>query len=161
MKEKVQIGMHASIAGGLSKAVSRTVATASECFQIFARNPRGWLARPLELEEISEFKTARENAGLWPLAVHTVYLVNLAASDPVLLARSRDAFREEIMRSLALGADYLVVHPGSAGRADVELGIATAVESIRQSVRGLGLRGAPAKHGADSRTFSPELSTER
>ena len=145
MKEKVQIGMHASIAGGLSKAVSRTVATASECFQIFARNPRGWLARPLEHEEISEFRTVREHAGLWPLAVHTVYLVNLAASDPVLLARSRDAFREEIMRSLALGADYLVVHPGSAGRADVELGIATAVESIRQSVRDLGLRGAPAK----------------
>ena len=103
MKEKVQIGMHASIAGGLSKAVNRTVETASECFQIFARNPRGWLARPLEHEEISEFRTVREHAGLWPLAVHTVYLVNLAASDPVLLARSRDAFREEIMRSLALG----------------------------------------------------------
>ena len=143
MKGSLQIGIHASIAGGLSRAVNRTVETASECFQIFARNPRGWLARPLVPAEISEFRTARENAGLWPLAVHTVYLVNLAASDPVLLARSRDAFREEIMRSLALGADYLVVHPGSAGRADVEMGIATAVESIRECVRGLRLRGAP------------------
>ena len=136
--------MHASIAGGLSKAVDRALETASDCFQIFARNPRGWFARPLEQEEISEFRRARENAGLWPLAVHTVYLVNLAAEDPVLLARSRNAFREEIVRSRALGADYLVVHPGSAGRADVERGMATAVESIRECVRGLRLRGAPA-----------------
>ena len=96
MKKRVQIGMHASIAGGLSKAVDRTVETASDCFQIFARNPRGWFARPLEQEEISEFRMARENAGLWPLAVHTVYLVNLAAEDTVQLARSRNAFREEI-----------------------------------------------------------------
>jgi deoxyribonuclease-4 len=147
MKQKLQIGMHASIAGGLSKAVRSTVETSCDCFQIFVRNPRGWLARPLEQEVVSEFRTARENAGLWPLAVHAVYLVNLASSDPVLLARSREAFREEIKRSLAIGADYLVVHPGSAGRNDIEVGIATAVESIRECARGLTLRGAPANAG--------------
>jgi deoxyribonuclease-4 len=137
-----RIGIHASIAGGLPNAVSSAVETGSDCFQIFARNPRGWLARPLERNEIREFRTARDKAGLWPLAVHSVYLINLAASDPVLLARSREAFRQEIKRSLELGAEYLVVHPGSAGRADAEVGIATAVESVRECTRGLGLRGA-------------------
>jgi deoxyribonuclease-4 len=134
--------MHASIAGGLSNAVSSAVEKGCDCFQIFARNPRGWLARALERDEIREFRTARDKAGLWPLAIHSVYLINLAASDPVLLARSREAFREEIKRSIDLGAEYLVVHPGSAGRADAEVGIATAVESVRECTRGLGLRGA-------------------
>ena len=136
--------MHASIAGGLSRAVVSAVETGSDCVQIFARNPRGWLARPLESHQIHDFRNARERAGLWPLAIHTVYLVNLASSDPVLLARSREAFREEIRRALALGADYLVVHPGSHGSADLQGGIATAVESIRKCAQGLRLRGAPA-----------------
>lgn len=137
-----RIGIHASIAGGLSKAVRSAAEKACDCFQIFARNPRGWLARSLERDEVREFRTARENAGLWPLAVHSVYLINLAASDPVMLERSREAFREEINRSIELGADYLVVHPGSAGRANAEVGIATAVESVRECTRGLNLRGA-------------------
>jgi deoxyribonuclease IV len=145
--ESLRIGIHASIAGGLSKAVSSAVEKGGDCFQIFARNPRGWLARPLARDEIFAFRTARDKAGLWPLAVHSAYLINLAASDPVLLARSREAFRGEIKRSRDLGAQYLVVHPGSAGRADAEVGIATAVESLRECTRGLKLRGAPPNAG--------------
>ena len=138
-----RIGIHTSIAGGLPKAVSSAVEKWCDCFQIFARNPRGWLARPLGRREIREFRTAREKAELWPLAVHSVYLINLAASDPVLLARSREAFRGEIKRSIDLGAEYLVVHPGSARGADVEAAIAMAVASVRECTRGLKLRGAP------------------
>jgi deoxyribonuclease-4 len=139
-----QIGIHASIAGGLSKAVSSAVEKGADCFQVFARNPRGWLARPLDRDAVREFRKARDKAELWPLAVHSVYLINLAASDPVLLARSREAFQAEIQRSLALGAEYLVVHPGSAGRTSADAAIATAVDSIRECTRGLRLRGAPS-----------------
>jgi deoxyribonuclease-4 len=138
-----RIGIHASIAGGLRNAVSSAVETACDCFQIFTRNPRGWLAHPLARDEIFAFRTARDKAELWPLAVHSVYLINLAASDSVLLARSREAFRGEIKRSIDLGAEYLVVHPGSARGADAETAIAVAVESVRECTRGLKLRGAP------------------
>lgn len=137
-----RIGIHASIAGGLTKAVTSAAEKGANCFQIFARNPRGWLARALGSDEIREFRRAREKAGLWPLAVHSVYLINLAAQDPVLLARSREAFQQEIKRSLDLGAEYLVVHPGSSGRANAEAGIATAVESVRECTRRLKLIGA-------------------
>lgn len=142
-----RIGIHASIAGGLRNAIGSAVEKGCDCFQIFARNPRAWLARPLDRDEIREFRAARDKAELWPLAVHSVYLINLAASDPVLLGRSREAFREEIKRGLDLGAEYLVVHPGSAGRADPEVGIATAVESVRECARGLKLRGEPSNAG--------------
>ena len=137
-----RIGIHTSIAGGLPKAVSSAVEKRCDCFQIFARNPRGWLARPLARDEIFAFRTARDKAELWPLAIHSVYLINLAASDPLQLARSREAFRGEIKRSIDLGAEYLVVHPGSARGADAETAIATAVESVRECTRGMKLRGA-------------------
>ncbi|MEK6325116.1 MAG: deoxyribonuclease IV [Acidobacteriota bacterium] len=140
-----RMGIHTSIAGGLPNAITRADALGCDCLQIFARNPRGWAARELTHAEIMEFREARERAGLWPLVIHSVYLINLAAQDPVLLARSRAAFREELERGLELGADYLVVHPGNSGVAPVEIGMGTAVGSVREAARGLKLKGAAPK----------------
>src|SRR6185369_11886857 len=106
------VGLHTSIAGGLPNAVISAEEKGCDAFQIFARNPRGWLERHIGNDEIRSFRDARERAGLWPLAIHSVYLINLAATDPLLLERSRLAFRQEIKRGIELGADYLVVHPG-------------------------------------------------
>jgi len=137
----LRIGIHTSIAGGLPKAVESAAAKGCDGFQIFARNPRGWMARDLDRDEVRAFREARERAGLWPLAIHSVYLINLASQDPVGLERSRRAFREEIERGLQLGADYLVVHPGNPVSAPAEVGILTAAESIREAARGLNLNG--------------------
>jgi deoxyribonuclease-4 len=136
------IGVHTSIAGGLPNAVRSAAEKGCEGFQIFARNPRGWLERDVSREEVREFRDARERAALWPLAIHSVYLINLAAQDPVVLERSRAAFRREIERALQLGADYLVVHPGCPKTAPADVGIMTAAESVREAARGLQLNGA-------------------
>ena len=136
-----RIGVHTSIAGGLANAVESAVAKGCDCFQIFARNPRGWLERPLGEDEVIKFRMTRERAGLWPVAIHSVYLINLAAQDPIIQARSREAFRQEIERAIRLGADYLVVHPGNPRTVPAEVGIQTAVESVREATRGLKLDG--------------------
>jgi deoxyribonuclease-4 len=140
-KYKPTIGVHTSIAGGLTGAVRSAKEKGCDAFQIFARNPRGWMERPLTGEEVAKFRDAREQAELWPLAIHSVYLINLAAQDPLVLARSRQAFRQELERGLLLGADYLVVHPGNPKSAPAEAGIATAAESIREAASGLKLDG--------------------
>jgi deoxyribonuclease-4 len=138
----IRAGVHTSIAGGLRNAVTEAQLKGCDAFQIFARNPRGWLERQITNEEISDFRDAREKSGLWPLAIHSVYLINLAAQDPAMLERSRAAFRQEIQRGIALGADYLVVHPGNPRTATADVGIATAVESIRVAAKGLKLNGS-------------------
>jgi deoxyribonuclease-4 len=137
-----RVGLHTSIAGGLSKSINEAVDKGCDCLQIFSRNPRGWQVRPLSDEEVQTFRDARERSGLWPLVIHSVYLINLAAQDPVMQALSRAAFREEIERGIRLGADYLVVHPGNPKTVPIEAGILTAVESIREAARGLNLKGA-------------------
>lgn len=141
MAKPLIVGVHTSIAGGITRAISEAVEKGCDCFQIFARNPRGWSDRALSREEIRRFRDAREKAGLWPMAIHSVYLINLAAQDAVVLDRSRAAFRQEIERGLELGADYLVVHPGNPKNATPEAGIHTAVESIRYAARGLNMNG--------------------
>lgn len=137
-----RFGVHTSIAGGLPNAVKEAVEKGCDGFQIFARNPRGWSERPLPPEEIKAFKDAREKAGLWPLAIHSVYLINLAAQDELMLSRSRESFRQEIIRGLEIEADYLVVHPGSSKGASADSGVQTAIESIREATQGLHLQGA-------------------
>lgn len=138
-----RFGVQTSIAGGLTNAVRLAERLGCDGFQIFSRNPRGWLVRPLDPSQIREFRSARERSGLWPLAIHAVYLINLAAPDPATLVRSRAAFREELKRAIRLGADYLVVHPGNAKESNPESAIATVVESVRVASRRLELdRGA-------------------
>ena len=67
-------------------------------------------------------KEARERLDLTPLVVHDNYLINLAAGEPSLRARSIAAFRGEIERCLAIGAEYLVLHPGSYKGQTLEAG---------------------------------------
>lgn len=85
-----------------------------DAVQIFSRNPRGWMAKPLTPEAVSLFKKTRRLTKLSPVLIHANYLINLAAADETLLLKSIASFREEVERAIVLGVDYLVLHPGSA-----------------------------------------------
>src|SRR6266850_1193425 len=107
--------------------------------RIFSRNPRGWMAKPLTSEDVSLFLKTRRTTKISPVAIHCNYLVNLAATDEIMLEKSRASFREEVERAIVLGADYLVVHPGSARGAREADGIRTCSDSIKFAVRRLNL----------------------
>jgi deoxyribonuclease-4 len=78
---------------------------------------------------------------LAPVVVHDNYLINLASADPLIRERSIVAFRREMERALALGAEYLVTHPGSAKGSSASEAIRTCVESLRRAANGLVLDG--------------------
>jgi deoxyribonuclease-4 len=136
-----RIGFHAPIAGGLQNALLKARSLGADTVQMFSRNPRGWAARPLMEEEIERFRTLRAETLISPVVIHCNYLVNLAASDETIREKSRASFREEVLRGMALGADYLVVHPGSARGACEADAIATCAESLRVACEGLSLDG--------------------
>ncbi|MDT5270453.1 MAG: deoxyribonuclease [Acidobacteriota bacterium] len=140
-QETVQprIGLHTGIAGGLHNALLKAQALGADTVQIFSRNPRGWKARPLEDEEVEQFKRVRVETGVSPVVIHANYLINLAAADAGIREKSIASFREEVERGLALGADYLVVHPGSARGACEEDAIRTCAESLKAACAGLEL----------------------
>jgi deoxyribonuclease-4 len=137
--EAPRIGLHAPIAGGLQNALLKAHALGCDTVQIFSRNPRGWMARPLTDEEVMRFHAVRAETGISPVVIHCNYLVNLAAANPLILEKSRASFREEVERGIQLGADYLVVHPGSARGSCEADGIRTCAESLRAACVGLNL----------------------
>ncbi|HST52649.1 MAG TPA: deoxyribonuclease IV [Pyrinomonadaceae bacterium] len=134
-----RIGFHAGIAGGLQNALLKAQSLGADALQIFSRNPRGWKARPLEDEDVETFKRVRAEVGITPVVVHANYLINLAAADEGIREKSVASFREEVERCLRLGADYLVVHPGSARGACEPDGLRTCSESLNAACEGLEL----------------------
>jgi deoxyribonuclease-4 len=134
-----RIGLHAPIAGGLHNALLKSRELGCETVQIFSRNPRGWTARPLATEEVERFRSVRAETQLSPVVIHANYLINLAAADRIIGEKSRASFREEIERALLLGADYLVVHPGSARGACEQDALRTCAESLKSACAGLDL----------------------
>ena len=136
-----RIGFHAPIAGGLQRALERSRELGCDTVQIFSRNPRGWVAKPLTVEEIAAFKATRATTNITPVAIHANYLINLAATDETIREKSRASFREEIERGLSLGADYLVAHPGSARGASEAEGIANCATLLKAACAGLNLNG--------------------
>jgi deoxyribonuclease-4 len=140
-KKKRSLGAHTSIAGSLGHSAREAVELGCSCFQIFTRSPRMWQAAPLDPGQIEELKRLRKEHDLWPLAVHGSYLINLAALDQTNRDKSIQGFREEVERAIAVGADYLIFHPGSAKQQEREAAIAVLAKSFARAVRGIRWKG--------------------
>jgi deoxyribonuclease-4 len=139
MTRERKIGYHAPIAGGLQNALIKARERGCNTVQIFSRNPRGWMARPLSIEEIETFREVRVKTKISPVVIHANYLINLASSDETIREKSIASFREEIERGILLKADYLVVHPGSSKGYTEEEGIRTCSTSLKAACRGINM----------------------
>ena len=96
------------------------------------------------MSDASRFRARRKELGLGPLVIHDNYLINLASANPVLRTRSVQAFHQELVRAIALGADYLVAHPGCCG---ADRGVAQAVSADGARIKASGAR-AEARRSA-------------
>ena len=137
----MRIGIHTSIAGSLEKAALTAVRIGANTFQIFSASPRMWRAGSPDPNEIQRLRTVREKHDLRPLAIHDNYLINLASCDEDLRTKSVAALRGELERAIAIGAEYVVAHPGSCKGHTVELGIHTFCRSLGEAASGLKTRG--------------------
>ena len=137
----MRVGVHTSIAGGLEKAPHRAKKIGCDTFQMFSANPRGWRGQEPTPEECERFCETRAACGLSPLVIHDNYLINLASANAFLRGQSITAFRKELVRAVALGADFLVTHPGNAKGCTAAQGIKACIESLRQAANGVKLNG--------------------
>lgn len=134
-RKKRRFGAHTSIAGSLDNSAREAIELGCSCFQIFTRSPRMWQTPPLNSGQIAELKRLRKEHDLWPMAVHGSYLINLAALDEANREKSIQGFRDEVERAAAVGADYLIFHPGSAKGQEREEAIAVLAKSFAKAVK--------------------------
>lgn len=128
--QRLNIGAHISISGGLDKSVSRAVKIGCETIQIFTKSNAQWNARKLNENEIKKFQAELKNFQIHPVVVHSSYLINLCASDREILKKSRISFIEELKRCEKIGALCLVFHPGAHLGKGEDYGIKMTAESL-------------------------------
>ena len=107
----MKLGAHVSTAGGVPNAIDRAVEMGAETIQIFASSPRGWAFKPIPEELSLAFRQKSEAAGIGPIFLHGIYLVNIG-SEP-LRDKSIESLTNHMNAASQLGAAGVIFHGGS------------------------------------------------
>jgi deoxyribonuclease-4 len=138
-----RIGVHLGTTGGPSNAVERAHEIGANTFQIFSSSPRMWRAPRIDPKQAERMRELRAKFDVGPLVIHTGYLINICSQSEEIRKKSVAAFRGEIERALALGAEYLVLHPGSWKGLTRDEGLRLAADSIERAIDKLPWQQTP------------------
>jgi len=138
---KKRIGVHLGTAGGAWTAVNRAVEAHANTFQFFSSSPRMWKAAPVKPEDAQKMRDLRAQHDIGPICIHASYLINCCSQTESVRENSIAAFRGEVERALAWGAESLVLHPGSWKGLTREEGLRLAAQSIERAVDGISFAG--------------------
>lgn len=138
-----RIGVHLGTTGGVSNAIDRAHEIGANTLQIFSASPRMWRVTSVSAKQAERTRELCAQFDVGPLVVHTSYLVNVCSQSEEVREKSVAAFHGEVERALALGAEYLVLHPGSWKGLTREEGLTLAAESITKAIDGLPWQGTP------------------
>ena len=132
----MRVGVHCSVRKGFVGALEEAAALGCETMQMFTQSPRGWKTRVYSEEEFALFRDERKRLGITPVVVHAPYLPNLCTSNELLYQKSLQALKDDLARCENLGAEYLVIHPGSySDGADLETGFARIGAALNEGLR--------------------------
>ena len=127
----MKIGAHVSTSGGISKAVVRGQGIGCEAIQIFGSSPQTWAFKPVPGEQIELFKQGLADAGIGPVFLHAIYLINLGTPDKEKLKKGIDSLANYMKLAADLGATGVIFHPGSHGGRGYEAILPQTVEAIK------------------------------
>lgn len=134
---RLRIGIHTSKSGSLERAARKAHELGANTFQIFSSSPRMWKPSRPDPADITRLREVREEFDLSPLVIHDSYLINLASCEAIIRAQSIAALRGEIERAIAIGAEYLVMHPGHCKGQTLEQGLRNVIEGLTEAAHGL------------------------
>jgi deoxyribonuclease-4 len=121
-------GGHCS--GGVKKALEHGAAIGADAVQLFVQSPRAWRFPEHDPADLEAFRRRRDELGIGAVAVHALYLVNLASPDDGLYGRSVATMRSTVDAACAIGAEAVVFHVGSHLGSGFEAGLARVVPAL-------------------------------
>ncbi|MGI8429386.1 MAG: deoxyribonuclease IV [Solirubrobacteraceae bacterium] len=128
------IGAHVSPAGGLHRAIERGVQRGCRSIQIFNQSPRMWRPSAYGDQDFAAFRAAMDSSAIDALLIHAVYLLNCASEEREIRERSLASLIQSLRVGDAIGANGVVLHPGSAKQGDVHAAVSRAGTVIREAL---------------------------
>ncbi|MGC8500670.1 MAG: deoxyribonuclease IV [Leptospirillia bacterium] len=127
-----RFGLHVSVAGGLDRIFARGEALACGTVQIFSHSSRSWDFSLPDPDAVSAYSRARSASSFSDVFIHASYLINMASDDPAIAGRSIETLEKELATADLLGANGLVLHPGSARGGERSGAVLRAASRIRE-----------------------------
>ena len=130
----VQIGAHVSISGSIANAITNASERECSAFQVFTSNPRGWHAKDLTDDGITNYKNnlSQSNIDRFATVAHMPYLPNLSSPEISVYEKSIHTMIREVERCDKLGIPYLVTHLGSHKGTGEDKGIRRLVGALTE-----------------------------
>ncbi len=136
----IKLGSHVSMAKPdyLLGSVNEALSYNANAMMIYTGAPQNSFRAPIEELKIEEAtKLWLENGySMDDIIVHAPYIINLAnTTKPETFEMGKEVLRNELIRSSAIGAKYLVLHPGSSLKDTLENGIDKVVEALNEVLK--------------------------
>lgn len=131
----MKLGSHCSMSSPdfLFGSVKEALSYGANALMIYTGPPQNTRRRPIEDLKVKEAVDLLNSQGI-PidnLVVHAPYIINLGNSvNESTFELACDFLRKEIDRVMAIGAKYLILHPGSYTTANLQRGIDKIVEGL-------------------------------
>ena len=126
------IGCHLSSSKGYLAMGKEAVKIGANTFQFFTRNPRGSIAKPLDLEDIAEYLKFAEKNNLQKILAHAPYTLNACSADAGLREFAELTMIDDLSRLSYIPGSMYNFHPGSHVKQGVEIGISYIADMLNR-----------------------------
>jgi deoxyribonuclease IV len=126
------IGAHVSTAGGLVQAHERGIERGCDAIQIFNQSQRMWRPTNWKADDIAAFRELMDGGPIKSVVIHAVYLINAATKDREMRKKSLASLTHSLRMGDAIGADGVVVHPGSRLKEPLDEALGRVGDAIRE-----------------------------
>lgn len=130
----MKVGAHVRTAGGVDRGIDRAVDIGAETIQIFSGAPQAWKRKTYTPAEVDAYHKKAAETGIGPCFIHGLYLVNLAADNPDLLAKSLQALIDDMQAAHLLGAQGVIFHLGSHKGAGYDARVRQVIDYVRRVI---------------------------
>ena len=131
----MKIGSHVSMSGKemLLGSVREAISYSANTFMVYTGAPQNRKRKAVEELNIENATVYMHENGIDSFVVHAPYIINLANSvNPDIYRLGIDFLAEEINRTVKMGSNLLVLHPGSHVGAGVDIGIKYIVQGLNE-----------------------------
>lgn len=131
--KKMKIGSHVSMSGKemLLGSVKEALSYGANTFMVYTGAPQNTKRKPVEELNIENARIHMHENGIDNFIVHAPYIINPANStNSELYKLSIEFLAEEINRTVKMGSNVIVLHPGSHVGAGVDIGIQYIADAL-------------------------------
>lgn len=131
----MKLGSHVSMSGKemLLGSVQEALSYGANTFMVYTGAPQNTKRKPIEELNIENAKNFMRQNGIDTFVVHAPYIINLANSiNSDIYKLGIDFLAEEINRTVKMGSNVIVLHPGSHVGAGIDIGINHIADGLNQ-----------------------------